>query len=221
MIEDATILESLLADQTAEEYRRKGYEVSREAQLDFLPGFRPDLIVRKDDQVTVIEVKARSSLAANPKIRELAQIIHSKPGWSFELLLVSEPEKLDPPNGAQPFEAESILQRVEEAERALESGLSEAAFLLAWSACEAAIRALIAAQGISSTSITTPNYVLNQAAFHGVISRDEHRNLTGMLRYRNAIVHGFAVDDFSDQLTTDLIEIVRGMTNTTTGFASH
>lgn len=181
-----------------------------------MPGFRPDLIVRKDDQVTVIEVKARSSLAANPKIRELSQIIHSKPGWSFELLLVSEPEKLDPPKGAQPFDEEKILKRVDEAERALESGLSEAAFLLAWSACEAAIRALIAAQGVSNESITTPGYVLNQAVSHGVISRDEYRNLTGILRYRNAIVHGFALDDFGDELITDLIEIVRRMTNTTT-----
>ncbi len=178
-----------------------------------MPGFRPDLIVRKDDQVTVIEVKARSSLAANPKIRELAQIIHSKPGWSFELLLVSEPEKLDLPQGAQPFEKENILQRLEEAESARESGLSEAAFLLAWSACEAAIRALMAEEGISNESITTPSYVLNQAASQGVISRDEYRNLSGMLRYRNAIVHGFALDNFSDELTTQLIETVRHLNN--------
>jgi uncharacterized protein YutE (UPF0331/DUF86 family) len=185
-----------------------------------LPGFRPDLIVQKDDQVTVIEVKARSSLAANPKIRELSQIIHSKPGWSFELLLVSEPEKLDPPKGAQPFKEENILKRVDEAERALESGLTEAAFLLAWSACEAAIRSMVAAQGVSNDSITTPGYVLNQAVSHGVISRDDYRNLTDMLRYRNAIVHGFALDDFSDELITDLIETVRRMTNTTTGPAN-
>ncbi len=168
----------------------------------------------------MIEVKARSSLAANPKIRELSQIIHSKPGWSFELLLVSEPEKLDPPKGAQPFGEENILKRIVEAEIALESGLSEAAFLLAWSACEAAIRSLVAAQGVSNDSITTPGYVLNQAVSHGVISRDEYRNLTGMLRYRNAIVHGFALDDFSDELITDLIEIVRRMTNTKTGSAN-
>ena len=75
---------------------------------------------------------------------------------------------------------------------------------------------MIAAQGVSNESITTPGYVLNQAVSHGVISRDEYRNLTGILRYRNAIVHGFALDDFGDELITDLIEIVRRMTNTTT-----
>ena len=63
------------------------------------------------------------------------------------MLLVGEPEKLDSPEGAQSFERENIVQRVEEAEQSLEAGLSEAAFALAWSACEAAIRELIAAQG--------------------------------------------------------------------------
>ena len=216
MIEDVTSSEYLLAQKTVEEYRSKGYEVSRGALLDFFPGFRADLIVRKDDEVKVIEVKSRSSLAANPKISELARIIDSKPGWSFELLLVGEPEKLDSPEGAQSFEGENIVQRIEEAEQSLEAGLSEAAFLLAWSACEAAIRELIAAQGVSNTDITTPGYVLDQAIFHGVISRDEYRSLTSMRKYRNAIVHGFSVNDFSDALVTDLINTVRRMTETTT-----
>ena len=93
MIENSTISEKLLADMTAEEYRNKGYEVSRETQLDFLPGFRTDLVVRKGDEVKVIEVKSRASLAANREIRELARVIHSKPGWIE--LEVGEPEKLD------------------------------------------------------------------------------------------------------------------------------
>ena len=73
LIEDVTSSEYLLAQKTVEEYRSKGYEVSRGALLDFFPGFRADLIVRKDDEVKVIEVKSRSSLAANPKISELAR----------------------------------------------------------------------------------------------------------------------------------------------------
>ena len=100
------------------------------------------------------------------------------------MLLVGEPEKLDSPEGAQSFEGENIVQRIEEAEQSLEAGLSEAAFLLAWSACEAAIRELIAMQGVSNTDITTPGYVLDQAIFHGVISRDEYRSLTSMRKYR-------------------------------------
>ena len=83
MTEEATNTEYLFLRKTAEEYRKKGYEVALESQLDFFPGFRADLLVRKNDETKVIEVKSRSSLALNPKIGELARIIDSKPGWSF------------------------------------------------------------------------------------------------------------------------------------------
>ena len=212
MVGHATDSEYLLTLKTAEEYRRKGYEVLFEAPLDFAPGFKADLLVRKGDEVRVVEVKSRPSLAADPKIGELAKLIDSKPGWIFELLLVAEPEKLDSPVGAHSFEGENIVQRVEQAEKALEAGLPEAAFLLAWSALEAATRALIAVQGVSDKRITSPRFVLDQAVFHGAISREEYNALIRMLEYRNALAHGFGVDDFSDNLVTDLIETVRRIT---------
>ena len=211
MVRDATDTEYLLTRKTAEEYRRKGYEVLFDTPLDFLPGFRADLLVRKGDAAKVIEVKSRPSLAADPKIGELVRLIDSKPGWSFELVLVSEPEKLDSPEGARSFEEDKILNRIEEAERSLQAGLPQAAFLLAWSASEAAIRDMLTARGVSNTSITSPGYVLDQGVFHGVISRDDHDTLTRLRKYRNAIVHGFGTDDFSDDFVADLIETTRGI----------
>lgn len=211
MVRDATETEYLLTHKTAEEYRSKGYEVQFEAPLDFLPSFRADLVARKGDDVRVIEVRSRSSLAADPRIAELTRLVDSKPGWSFELVLVSEPEKLESPEGARSFEAENILKRIKEAEKALQSGLPEAAFLLAWSASEAVIRGLLAARGVTSTSITSPGYVLDQGVFHGVISRDDYDAMARMRKYRNAIVHGFGVNDFSDDLATKLIGTVRSI----------
>ena len=216
MVREATNTEYLLTRKTAEEYRSRGYEVSLETPLDFLPGFQADLIARKGGETKVIEVKSRSSLAAIPQIGELARIVDSKPGWSFELLLVGEPEKLESPEGARSFDGESILRRIKDAEGALESGHGEAAFLLAWSACEAAARELIAAEGVSDIGIATSGHVLNQAVYQGVISRDEYSSLTGLLKYRNAIVHGFNFDDFSDEFVGELIESVRRMTETMT-----
>ena len=209
MVRDTTDSEYLLTQKTAEEYRSNGYEVQLAASLDFFPNFHADLLVRKGDEVKVIEVKSRPSLAADPKITELARLIDSKPGWSFELLLVSEPENVDSPAGARSFEAEGIVQRIEQAEKSLRAGIPEAAFLLAWSACEAATRDLIAAEGVSNTRITSPRFVLDQAVFHGVLSREEYDNLVGMLKYRNAIVHGFNPGDFDAELATELIETVR------------
>ena len=154
MVRNATATEYLLTQKTAEEYRSRGYEVRLDASLDFLPDFRADLLVCKADEVKVIEVKSRPSLAADPRISELARVIDSMPGWSFELLLVGEPEKVDSPEGARSLESESIGRRVEEAQKSLEAGLPEAAFLLAWSAAEAAIRGLLTAEGVSKLLVS-------------------------------------------------------------------
>ena len=211
MVEGAAGTESMLVRKTAEEYRDKGYEVSGEILLDFLPGFCADLVARKGDEVIVIEVKSRASLATNPGISELARIIDSKPGWSFELILVGEPEKLEAPAGSQALEGENILGRIEEAEKLLEAEHSEAALLLAWSAWEAATRQLIAVEGVPVNDITSPGHVFDQATFLGLISREEYHKFKELQKYRNAIVHGFSHAEIGKELTAELIETVRKM----------
>ena len=215
MVRQTTNTEQIFVQKTAEEYRNRGYEVLQEVPLDFLPGFRADLIAQNADEVKVIEVKARRSLAANPKITELARIIESKPGWSFELLLVNEPEQLHSPDEVRPFKNADILMRIDQAEKLLELGYPEAAFTLAWSAYEATVRELIAAEGVSDTGITASGYVFDQAIFRGLISREENNTLTEMRKYRNAIVHGYVADDFSGKLVTELIETIRRIATTT------
>ena len=87
MVRHGTTSEYLLTQKTAEEYRSRGYEVVQEAPLDFLPGFTADLLVRKGDEVKVIEVKSRPSLAADPRIGELARRIESR-SWTHQPALV-------------------------------------------------------------------------------------------------------------------------------------
>lgn len=205
---DVEIVQRNFIEKKAAEYRSKGYEVEQDVPLEFLSGFLADLVVRKDGETKVIEVKYRASLAESPKISELARILHDKPSWSLELLLVGEPEKLDSLEGARSFAVEDVRQRLAEAEKALGHGLGEAAFLLVWSAFEAATRELIAAEGVSITRVTQSGYVLDQAVYHGVISREDYDYLADMRKYRNAIAHGFDVNGFSDEKVTELIDVV-------------
>ena len=209
MVRARTDSEYLIAQKTAEEYRNSGYQVQLEAPLDFFPNFRADLLVRKGDEAKIIEVKSRPSLFADPRIAELARLIDAKVGWSFELVLVGEPEKMDSPAGARPLEPEGITQRVEQAEKSIRVGIPEAAFLLAWSACEIAVRDAIATEGLADSRITSPRVLLDQTVFKGVISRREYDNLLGMLKYRNAIIHGFDLGDFSAELVPALRKMVR------------
>jgi len=208
LTEDIAILERKFIDKKAAEYRSRGYEVEENCRLDFLPGYRADLVVRKGEETRVIEVKARTSLARSPRMTELAEILYEKPGWSYDLLLVGEPEKLESPEGAKPFAEEEIRRRLAEAAVVLEKGSGEAAYLLVWSACEAAIRNLIETAEISITRVTTASYVLDMAVMHGIISREDNDYLTDMMKYRNAIAHGFDVNGFSDRKVTELIEVV-------------
>ena len=212
MLTNASNAEILLTRETAQEYQNKGYDVSIDAPLDFLPGFRADLIARKGDQAKVIAVKTRSSLAADRKIKQLAEILDTRPGWTFQLIMVGEPENRDTPPGAFALETEGILQQIERAEKILDSGPLEAAFILAWSACEAALRALIADEGISKPDITSTTYIINQARYLGVISKDDYLNLTHLQKYRNAIIHGFTHHDLTPQTVATLTATARALT---------
>ncbi len=209
MLHDTLIAEKRMADMKANQYRSEGYEVSRGEDLDFLPGYRADLVVRKDGHSKVIEVMTRTTMNATDNIAEIGQLVNDQPDWSFELLLISEPERLSPPPGTIAFEEDDVSQRIDDAERALEAGFPEPAFLWAWSATEAAARVLLAARGVTIDGITSAAYVLNQAAFHDAIQYEEYERLRELIDYRNAIAHGFRVTDFDNTMVTNLIAVAR------------
>ena len=209
MIRNATNAEILLTEKTKEEYQNKGYTVLRQAPLEFMSDFVADLVARKDDETIVIEVSTQAGLALNTRISELVETLRTKPGWSFELLLVGEPEKLDSPPSAQLLDDHEILQRLDHAVRALESGLAEVAFVTAWSALEAATRALISEEIGTNSDITMSGHVLDEAVYLGVISRSDYDDLRDMMKYRNAIVHGFSPSDFGNNMVTELIGRVK------------
>jgi hypothetical protein len=207
-METATSPERQRARALAEEYRSRGYEVIEKpspAQLpDFLSGYHPDLLVRKGDETIVVEVKSRSSLAKDAQIRDLAQLLQTKPHWNFELVVVGEGERISAPEGARPFERDDILRGIAAAEKLLDAGFSEAALLLAWSTSEATVRRLIEEEGIVLDHLNPP-YILKQAVINGVITRDEYNFLTHVIKYRNALVHGFKTIDFDPALVNELI----------------
>jgi hypothetical protein len=202
----------------AEEYRSRGYEVieepSPEQLPDFLAGYHPDILIRKGNETIVVEVKSRSSLAKAPQVRDLARLLRTEPHWNFELVVVGEEESFNAPEGARPFEREDILQGIAAAEKLLESGAAEAAFLLAWPTSEATVRLLTEEEGIVLDRLTPP-YILNQAVMNGVISRDDYNFLTHVMKYRNALVHGFKATGFDPDIVKALISLTKRLLHST------
>ena len=205
--------ERIRLELVAEDYVSKGYHVSREPKLDFLPGFTPDLVVEKDGVKRVIEVKARSTLLGNDRIVEMAKLVHAQPGWTFDLHMVGEPEAMETPNGARSFEVEDILDRLKEAERVRRSGQVENAYLIAWTAFEAALRKLTDMYGFANAGITTATHLIEQATYHGVISRDDYFKFMDAVAFRNAFAHGYTVEDFDPDMFDALVSSARGISN--------
>lgn len=207
----------------AQEYRSKGYEVIKEPspkQLpDFLREYRPDLLVRKGSESIVVEVKTRSSLAENPRLRDLARVLHDTPDWKFELVTVREKEKLDAPEGTHPFAREDVYSRLEEVEELLETGSPEAALLLGWGTVEATVRLLAIEEKLALDRIA-PSYLLHQAVTNGVISREDYDLLLRGMKYRNALAHGFKIADFDVTLIRKLVDTTKHLLAETGGVSS-
>jgi hypothetical protein len=211
-MEATTSRERQRARAIAEEYRSRGYEVieqpSPEQLPEFLAGYHPDVLVQRGDEAIIVEVKSRSSLTKDPRIREMARVVQAEPHWNFELVVVGEEEQLSAPEGARPFERDDILRGLEAAERLVASGFSEAALLQAWSTLEATVRLLSKEEGLVLERLN-PLSILTQATSNGVISRDDYSFLTKVMKFRNALAHGFKTLDFDPVLATELINITK------------
>jgi len=83
-------LHEIAIEQIAEDYRQKGYTVSRE---EILGTFQADLVVRKDTEQLVIEVKAgKMTPDKKQRIAGIADYVRNLGGYKF-LVVVATPPK--------------------------------------------------------------------------------------------------------------------------------
>lgn len=204
--------------QLAEEYRDKGYEISfhpnPEDLPDFLRNYRPDMIVRREDEAVIIEVKSRRSLNSFPKqyLQNLAQSVEQHPGWRFELVMTN-PEDI-----AYSPEAEGSLQQPEietrlQVARQLATQHPEPAILYSWSLVEATLRLVAEHEGMSLQRLD-PLYLVKQLATEGVISRTEYQLLMDAISLRNVVAHGFKANQITQESVYQLINIAEQLLTT-------
>ena len=194
-------------------YRDKGYDVLIEPQgdqlPDFLQAFRPDLIAHKGDEHIVVEVRTRGQVSDFPQVNELAKVVRNEVGWKFELFLLG-PENSFFMNGASLFTVEEIRLKIKEVAFFVENGHLEAAFLMGWSLVEAILRVLAVKEGIEGKT-ATPDYLLKQMAFEGIIARETYHDLKHAQRTRDAIAHGFKSSQLTVEAVQELIDLIEGV----------
>lgn len=191
----------------AEDYRRNGYLVEVEPQPESIPGFdrnlRPDMLVEKDGIHIVVEVKSRSALRSSDSVRRMADAIAKVPEWKFELIILDDSAadvELKP-------NSETVQAQLAAAELVLERGQIESAFMMVWIALEAALRRLAADRGIEIGDIS-PNRLIRELSFNGLLSPEDSVIFTRQLQIRNQAVHGFSVPT----LVADDVNALRELT---------
>ena len=66
MNDELATIEKQYADLVAAEYLGQGCQVLRDVPLEFLPGYRADMVVKDGYDITVVEVKTQPSLTGQP-----------------------------------------------------------------------------------------------------------------------------------------------------------
>ena len=199
----------------ADEYHARGFEVTvnpAPSQLPpFLAGYHPDLLVRREGQAMIIEVKSRRSLSTEAEARRIADLIEGNEGWSFELVTLDEHPDIVPP-GVDAFDAGEARRNLEEARELYAEGRVRASLLVAWSAFEAILRLVMESEGIIPKLIT-PSHLTKLAVAEGLLSRDDYRAIAEIMRQRNALAHGYREPEVSHDSVRHLVEISEQLLN--------
>lgn len=188
--------EADLLDELVHQYRRNGYEVRRDASLPPpLESFRADLIVERDDEMIVVEVKdsTRITKDSERRLSELAATINALPGWTFELVTFAPPPDRSS-GGASHIHA--WLRQAREV-----APISRlASILVASTAIEATLRHLdlsSAEDDRPARGINAPG-LIRRLQVDGRISDNQADRLLNFWRVRSAAAHGYsdpAIDD--------------------------
>ncbi len=174
-------------------YIAEGYEV-----IDELPGYegargagqlKSDLIVRKGDEVIVIEVKSAHSVRESKNsIAQLANYARNTRGVRFDLVLTNPK-----PSSIQVLQAELKILRegvLSDVKDAVERNNPELSLVLSFRLIEGLLARLATSQGIYVPSGRwNLDYLRDKLTSEGIISEAVADLVQDVIRKRNAIFH--------------------------------
>ena len=199
------LAEAHFLDRVADEYYRRGYEVTLEPEARDLPDslrrLRPDLLASLgDDYVAVIVKKNRGSSALRtvPDMEALRA-----EGWRLELNFADDPV---PPIAA----SDAVAARLHEATQLADDHHNEAALLVMWAAVEEALRGLASrfAPGETGRRTLPPD----QAYSMGLLSEGQHRLLSSLRKLRNQVANNITSISVPESTVRDTVNLVERMT---------
>ena len=187
----------------ADQYRQQGYVVSVPADREAVPfdlqGYLPDLLAVKEQQHLLLLVNDGHGAVSVSRLQQLVETAKQHPGWRV-LLVNDAPESQGQGILQDPISWASITQRADQARQLRETGASEAAILLLWTAFEALLRrhaeSLDMPLGHSSVRALL-DYLYSDAD----LSYEQFEEAQRLLVGRNQLAHGFPLAEASQQAT--------------------
>lgn len=171
----------------AKGYARKGYTVVPSREVRAQLGFEPDLVLRSNGQVTIVEVKPDAALADRLSIREMRERAREK-GFRFELKVVPRtPKKTILEN-----DVERVPLLLREARLLADRRQFQFAVLNAWIAIEVSVRA--AKGGMKDEVTTNVGEIVGLADALDLVGEDGLLELRSVAELRNHVAHGFRVE---------------------------
>jgi HEPN domain-containing protein len=188
----------------AERYRTKGYRVSVRPKATDLPAFlkgtSPDLLASRAGEHVAVGIHRLGSVRGGPGLRKLADLIESRPGWRFDVVLY-EPEA----RRETRLPSESVIKRsMDRAERLFEQGERAASLLLAWSAMEAAARRALRDLEDDGAKRRVSEDLLKTLVSSGLLREVDFRRLVPVMRLRNEVAHGQLQSNVSKEVIGSL-----------------
>lgn len=195
MTSDQFDRESSRVRELAEEYLRRGYKVivpSGPSDLpEFLKGsnYIPDLLVTSDAENLVVEVKTSNSLKGDKRLAAISEIVSKQPGWQFVFVLTNPKQQTSRRQLHIVSRWQELFDKSRHPSLLENPELSDAAFLLAWSALEGLLRSEMDTQVSSNRKFKSSLSLLRDAVIHGLLDREELPKLESFFRTRNSILH--------------------------------
>jgi len=173
---------------TVREYRRQGDDVQEQPRGDALPqflrSFAPELVVMRDDDRAVVEIKTREEIIGSNEFVALAKAVEANAGWRLELISLGRRKPV-----AEGLAEDALERLIAAAWSAFDAGKPDTALIYLVSLLDEFVRDAAIRHRVKWCDLAGPAIVHN-LVFMGVIGEETANALYDAWKRRNAIVHG-------------------------------
>ncbi|VUF12102.1 hypothetical protein [Methylobacterium dankookense] len=173
---------------------------------DFLGSYLPDALAEKPGRNIVIEVKDRPGPSSDHSLQDIRGLFDGHPDWHLHVAFIGgDPLQSLVLDTAAPELLRSHIEEVRDLRRA---GHRRAAFIMAWSLLETALRLR---EEEAEGRARAPGTLVQTLAMQGYIEPETERRGRGLIDLRNRIVHG---DLMAEPTDADIEQVLAAVEET-------